>query len=694
MRPFLILGCAAVAASVGLGAQSPAPLALPKAVPTAEQILSLKRVGSPEISPDGRWVAYTVRQANWEENAYETQIWLADTGSGSTRQLTNSKKSSNAPLWSPDGSMLAFGSDRTDKRQIYLISPRAGEAQPLTSLEEGVNNFAWAPDGTRIAYTATEPKPAALKEREKKYGEFQVIDQEHRMTHLFVIDVATKATRQVTNGAFTVGSFEWSPDGRAIAFDHRINADPANSATADISIVTVADGSIRKLVTREGADSKPVWSPDGSQIAFQTPHAPSAPSFANHGLAVIPAAGGAIEPLTASFDENPSLDAWKPNGIFFSASQRTWSYLYRLDPATKTTTRLAPAEEWIGSSFTFSRDGATVAFLGADAKSMAEVYVATLTTSAGSGRVGAELARPLAERAPPLQDLKKITDMNAQTAGWAGSALEVVSWKSQDGTTIEGVLHKPADFDARRKYPLLVVIHGGPTGVSRPVPYTSVTYPIDIWVPRGALVLEPNYRGSAGYGEKFRALNVRNLGIGDAWDVLSGVDSLIAKGFVDPARVGTMGWSQGGYISAFLATHDSGRFKAISVGAGISDWMTYYVNTDIHPFTRTYLKATPWDDPDIYAKTSPITYIKQAKTPTLIQHGDADQRVPPPNAFELYQGLQDQHVPVKLVIYKGFGGIGHGPSKPKSYRAVMEHNLEWFDQYLFEATKATHDQKH
>jgi dipeptidyl aminopeptidase/acylaminoacyl peptidase len=666
-----------VAAAVALGAQSPAPLALPQAVPTAEQILSLKRVGSPEISPDGRTVAYTVRQGNWDENAYETQIWLADALTGATRQLTSSKKSSNAPAWSPEGSTLAFASDRTDKRQIYLINPRGGEAQPLTSLEEGVNTFAWAPDGTRIAYTATDPKPAALKEREKKYGEFQVIDQEHRMTHLFVIDVATKATRQVTNGAFVVGSFEWSPDSRAIAFDHRINADPANSATADISVVTVADGSIRKLVTRDGADSRPVWSPDGSRIAFQTPNAPGAPSFANHGVAVIPAAGGAIEPLTESFDENPLLEAWKASGICFSASQHTWSYLYRLDPATKATTRLAPADKWVGSSFTFSRDGATVAFLAADPKSMAEVYVARVPT------VGAE----------PLQGLKKLTDMNAQTTGWVGSSLEVVSWTSQDGTPIEGVLHKPADFDARRKYPLLVVIHGGPTGVSRPVPYTSSSYPVDIWVPRGALVLEPNYRGSAAYGEKFRALNVRNLGIGDAWDVLSGVDSLIAKGLVDPARVGTMGWSQGGYISAFLATHDSTRFKAISVGAGISDWMTYYVNTDIHPFTRTYLKATPWDDPDIYAKTSPITYIKQAKTPTLIQHGDADQRVPPPNAFELYQGLQDQHVPVKLIIYKGFGGIGHGPSKPKSYRAVMEHNLEWFDQYLFETTKSTHDQK-
>jgi dipeptidyl aminopeptidase/acylaminoacyl peptidase len=304
-----------------------------------------------------------------------------------------------------------------------------------------------------------------------------------------------------------------------------------------------------------------------------------------------------------------------------------------------------------------SKDGAASACLRADATSIAEVFV----------------------------NNRKVTNLNAQIAGWRNGTLEVVGWKSQDGAAVEGVLHKPANFDATKKYPLLVVIHGGPTGVSRAIPYTSTTYPIDIWVPRGVLVLEPNYRGSAGYGETFRALNVRNLGLGDAWDVLSGVDSLVAKGLVDPNRVGVMGWSQGGYISAFLATHDAARFKAISVGAGISDWMTYYVNTDIHPFTRQYLKSTPWEDPEIYAKTSPITYIKGAKTPTLIQHGATDQRVPLPNAYELYQGLQDNHVPAKLIVYKGFEGIGHGPSKPKSHRATMDHNLEWFDQYLFQA---------
>lgn len=673
MRRFAAAASIAIAFSAVPAARdvSPqnAPLALPKVAPTVDQVLSLRRAGSPEISPDGRRVAYTVRTPNWDDNAYETQIWLADVASGAVRQLTNSKRSSLAPQWSPDGQRLAFISDRSDKRQLYVINPDAGEAEALTAGEEGVRAFEWAPDGSHIAYTSTEPKPAAIKEREKKYGEFEIVDHDRRMTHLFVIDLNTRATRQLTSGAFTVGSFAWSPDGAALAFDHRIDDDPADGGTANISIVTVADGRVRPLVTQEGPDTHPVWSPDGSRIAFQSSMASPSYFYTNQVIATVPAAGGAIDVLSAGFDEDPAIVGWRPAGLFFSASRRTSSFLYRLDPATKTAMSIVPSDDSVNSAFSLTPDGRSVAYLGADAKSMPEVYEATNFDRT-------------------LKAAKKLTDMNRQTAGFVGTALEVVSWKSQDGTTIEGVLHKPADFDAKKKYPLLVVIHGGPTGVSRPVPYTSAIYPIDVWVPRGVLVLEPNYRGSAGYGEKFRALNVRNLGVGDAWDVLSGIDSLVARGMVDAARVGVMGWSQGGYISAFLATHDAARFKAISVGAGISDWMTYYVNTDIHPFTRQYLKATPWDDPAIYAKTSPITYIKQAKTPVLIQHGATDQRVPLPDAFELYQGLQDNHVPVKLIVYKGFEGIGHGPTKPKSFRATMEHNLEWFDEHLFQPPAA------
>ena len=662
-----VFALAALAQSRPAAVQSTAP-----DTPTIDQLISLKRAGSATISPNAQWVAYTVRDTNWDENAYHTEIWLADAKSGERRQLTShAKKSSTSPTWAPDSSTLAFATDRDDKRQVYLIDPRGGEARKLTAAEEGVGGFAFAPDGKALAFTSADPKTDADKDREKKFGEFDVIGEGYRMSHLWHFDIATGKTRRLTSGAFTVGQFSWSPDGTQIAFDHRINTANTSGATADISIVSVADGKIRPLVTQPGADTGPVWAPDGSKIAFASAMTREF-SFLNTAIGVVPAAGGRIENISAAFDEDPSIVRWTPGGIFFSASHRTWAFLYSIDPATKAVKKYAPSEQWIGSGFSVTPDGQWVAFSAQDGSTLGEIHVAPVATA----------LKP-----------RKLTDMTAQTAAWAKSALEVVSWKSQDGATIEGVLHKPIGFQPGKKYPLLVIIHGGPTGISRPTAYSGTSiYPVDLWTAKGALILEPNYRGSAGYGEAFRSLNVRNLGVGDAWDVLSGIDHLIKEGLADPNLVGTMGWSQGGYISAFLTTHDSARFKAVSVGAGISDWMTYYVNTDITQFTRHYLKATPWDDPEIYAKTSPITYIKSARAPTLIQHGAADQRVPPPNAFQLYRGLQDVGVPSKLIIYKGFEGVGHGPSKPKSSRALMQHNLEWFDKYIWGVTTTSTSQ--
>ena len=633
--------------------------------PSIDDLINLKRAGAPAISPDGRHVAFIIRETNWDENAYETELWLADVASGPPRQLTNAKRSSMQPGWSPDGAWLAFVSDRDGKRQLYRIAVAGGEAEQLTRGDEGVSNFAWSPRGNQIAFTMIDAVTDAMKQREKQWGEVRIEDEDQRYTHLYLLDLAAKTIKPLTAGTFVVGSFDWSPDGTKLAFDHSTTSDPADGGSADISVVTVATAARETVVSQAGPDTNPRWSPDGLQLAFESSMAKPFYFYQNGVIATVTPGKGNIQSLTDAFDEDPNLVAWTRAGLFFSASQRTWSYLFGLNPATRQTSKHAVRDQWIGGSFSLTPDGTTVAFIGSSPTDYPDVYVAPVQTMTA----------------------KKISDTASQIAAWPKHGRETMRWKSQDGAEIEGVLHKPADFQADRRYPLLVVIHGGPTGVSRPVPYGSVGYyPIDAYLAKGALVLEPNYRGSAGYGEKFRSLNVRNLGIGDAWDVLSGIDALVQQGLVDKDRVGSMGWSQGGYISAFLTTRHADRFKALSVGAGISDWMTYYVNTDIHPFTRQYLKATPWDDPKIYADTSPMTYIKQARTPTLIQHGEDDARVPIPNAFQLYQGLRDQNVPVQLSIFKGFG---HGLTKPKANRGAMQQNLDWFSKYVWGTAPGT-----
>jgi dipeptidyl aminopeptidase/acylaminoacyl peptidase len=656
---------AAPATAATFPAETLSQAAPAKHVPTIEDLMNLKSAGSPRISPDGTKVAYTVIETDFDQDAYVTQIWLADVATGQCIQLTRGKKSSSNPEWSPDGRWLAFTSTRAeDKSQIFIINPGAGEAIQLTKGETGINGFAWSPDGKAIAFTATDPEPKESKDRKDYYGDYEVVRREYRFTHLWTVDVAEalkapQAGRRRTSGKdWTVGGFGWSPDGTKIAFSATLNSDLINGGTADIYVLDLAGDSVKRIVSQPGPDNGPVWSPDGRSILFSS--AMGQPNYfaRNSRLAVVPVEGGAIRSLTDAFDESVYGGEWTADGIYFSASQKMASHLFRLDPSSLKITRISEPDNALIGGVSFSRDGKRLAFSAASSTTLSEIYVSEL----------------------PFKP-RLLTRMTEQAGALILGTREVISWKSKDGTAIEGVLIKPADFDPAKKYALLCVIHGGPTGTDRPALLSPDAryYPADIWAARGALILKVNYRGSAGYGEKFRMLNYRNLGVGDAWDVLSGVDFLVKKGWVDPTRVGCMGWSQGGYISAFLTT-SSRAFKAVSVGAGISNWATYYYNTDITPFTVNYLGADPAMDPQIYLKTSPMTYIKNAATPTLIQHGENDKRVPIPNGYELRQGLTDRGVPVEMVVYKGFG---HGITKPKSMRAVMQHNLAWFGHYIF-----------
>ena len=644
--------------------------------PTIDQSLEMRSVGAPALSPDGRRVVYEETRTNWEANAFETDLWLADVASGERHLLTLAAKSSSGAKWSPDGKWIAFLSDRTaalpgspaGKKQLYVMPANGGEAQQVTKLEAGVNDYEWAPDSQRIALTAEAPEPKAMKDRKDTFGDYHVIHADYAQVHLWLLtlpqtDAAGRTPpagepKLLTAGeALSVGSFSWSPDGSRIAFSAQQDPDLISAFSSDIYTVSVAGGTVKRIVETEGPDNDPKWSPDGTQIAFVTANASKSFFYTNRRIAVVSAEGGTPRVLTSNFDEDPNLLRWAAGGIYFAALEKTNSSLFVLDPKSNPTKKIVLPGSDLANAFSFSQDFKHAAYRGSGANEYAEIYV---------GGLGGETP-------------KQMTYVSDQLKGFSTAKREVVQWKSGDGTTVEGILTKPTDFDPAKKYPLLVVIHGGPTGVDTPAIAGDRTYPVERFVAKGALVLRPNYRGSAGYGEKFRSLNVRNLGVGDYADVISGVDSLIAKGFVDKDRVGAMGWSEGGYISAFITT-SSDRFKAVSVGAGISDWMTYYANTDITPFTRQYLGATPWDDPEVYRKTSPISYIKTAKTPTLIQQGSLDKRVPVADSFELRQALEDHGVPVKMVLYDGFG---HPINKPKQQRAVMEENENWFAHYIW-----------
>lgn len=632
--------------------------------PSFKAIIDLQSAGPPVVSPDGQAIAFTVTSTEWSDNRYDTEIWLAREGERPFQLTRTVKGNSTAPQWSPDGRWLAFLADRGEKQQIFLIRPIGGEARALTDVESGVQAFAWAPDGKSIAFTADEPETAADQERKERYGEFAVEDREYRQRHLWLIEVVLEPVppdtqpERLTGGTdFSVFAFAWSPNGKTIAFERRPDPLLNSSIHADLMLLDVTGKAITPLVTGPGFDGSPLWSPDGQWIVYSSAGGDTTSHYYKNGqLLKIPVTGGTPQRLAADLDEQPGQARWTPTGLYLAAWQKMRRHIFRVDPVSGRVTQLTTQPDNV-FAMDFSKDGNVMALLGQTPTTLAEVY-----------RANVDGYRPRA-----------VTAMSEQIAGWQLGTSEVISWQSQDRTPIEGVLHKPSNFDPARRYPLLVIIHGGPTGIDFPQAVYGSVYPVHQWLAKGALVLRPNYRGSAGYGEAFRSLNVRNLGVGDAWDVLSGVDHLIGLGMVDTTRLGAMGWSQGGYISAYLTTTTTG-FKAISVGAGISNWMTYYVNTDIHPFTRQYLKATPWDDPEIYAKTSPMTFIKQARTPTLIQHGEFDRRVPIPNAYELFQGLQDMGVETRLVVYKGFG---HGINKPKERLAALWHNWQWFGKYLW-----------
>jgi dipeptidyl aminopeptidase/acylaminoacyl peptidase len=624
---------------------------------TFQDIIALRSVSDAQISPDGNRVAYTVGHADTLQNATVTHIYMVPSDGGTPVQFTNGDKSDSRPRWSPDGKWIAFVSARGEHPELYLISATGGEARQLTDTKTGVSAFAWSPDGMRVAYAAESPLTAEQEHKRKVKDDAVVIDHDFRFSHIYTIDVATKQVTPVFTGDEQASDPEWSPDGSSLAYVVTPTPKADDGRLTDIYVVPSAGGTPRLLVQNDGPDNAPRWSPDGNSIAYLT-RIGKRDVVGQEQLAVIPAGGGTPRVITAGFLYQPEAATWSPDGrtLYFTANVRTTSQLFRVAAAGGAPEALTDIAG-VMSAASFSRDGMAIAYTQTDMEHPSDVYVA---------RVAAHVAGT------------RRTDQNPQVRDFALAKSEVIRWKAADGTDVEGILYYPLGYEPGKHYPMVAEIHGGPAGAWNQSFPGSWGNSADVWAARGWAVFFPNPRGSTNYGEKFLRANIKDWGGGDYHDIQAGIDHLVALGVADSSRLAQSGWSYGGYMTAWTLTQTN-RFKAVMVGAGLTDMPSMYGTNDIPSTILEYFLGEPWDDPAQYAARSAMTFIKQARTPTLIQQGQADPRVPIGQSEELYLGLKHNNVPVQLVF---FPREPHGLREPRHQLTKMENEYAWFAKWV------------
>ena len=608
-----------------------------------EQTLNRRPISELRFSPDGSRVTFTVSEPP-KGASRSRHIWILEVGTREVRQFTSSAKSEFAARWSPDGRRFAFLSDREETTQIYLLPTDGGEAIRFTEGKNAVRAFEWSPDGKQIAFLASEPKNEVEEKKEKDKDDARLVDRDDKHTRLWLIDVESKKVRQLTSGDWQIQEAKWTPQGDRLivsATDHP----EIDQETNRIFSIATSDGQMKQIAAPRGPFAQLSISPDGESVAYLAARI-DGPS--PHDLYLQPLAGGAARNLTAGNIDRPIAGfVWRADGSILALAVNgfhTRFYLVTLDG------KAAAQSEFKVNPGSFDAAARVIAFAGETAIDAPEVWIATQPAAA-------EVVTHLNESWKQIPLIKP----------------EFLRYKSFDGTEIEAALLKPVGYQTGTKVPLVVIVHGGPTGRWA----DSFQSWGQLLAARGYAVLYPNVRGSTGYGHRFLEKNRADWGGGDFKDVMAGVDFLIARGIADPDRLGIAGWSYGGYMASWAITQTN-RFKAAMTGAGLSDLASEFGTEDGSSYDEWFF-GTPYEKPQEFIDSSPITFIKQARTPTLILQGEADVTDPIGQSQQLYRGLKRYGVETEFVVYPR---EGHGFREEKHQLDVLNRIIEWFDRHL------------
>jgi dipeptidyl aminopeptidase/acylaminoacyl peptidase len=638
-------------------AQTPRPMNL-------VDMINVPRIADPQLSPDGRQVLFVRSDADWKANRLISHIWRVNADGSGLVQLTRGSDGESSPVWSPDGKSIAFiakrGTEAETVAQIFLMPNEGGEAHVVSTHPTAVSSIAWSPDSKNIYFRAAEPKSDEQKAREKAKDDVIQFDEDYQQQHLWSLDISAKAEHRITQGNYSILSYNLSVDGTKIAFHRAPTPLLEDGDQSEVWVMDASGVNGHQITNNHVAESQATLSPDNSQVLFLSGSDQNFNTYYNEKIFLASSAGGEARVLMPDLPYEVLQASWSKDGktIFFLANMGVHTELFRVPAAAAKPEQLTSGNHTLGN-WTVSRTAGQQVYTVSEINSPGEIWISTIGDEAASHKVTAIFDSFARDFRLPRQEL--------------------IEWKGADGRTVQGLLYYPLDYQEGHRYPLVVQTHGGPQASDKYGLGGTQNY-VPVLAAKGYAVLQPNYRGSTGYGDEFLRDMVGHYFQNAHLDVLAGVDELIRRGIADPDHLVKMGWSGGGHMTNKIITTTT-RFKAASAGAGAANWISMYAQSDVRTYRTPWFGGTPWqkDAPiTTYWDNSPLKDVWKVTTPTIFLVGEKDVRVPSPQSVEMYRALKSNGVPTHLYIAPR---EPHGWAELRHVLFKMNVELEWFEKY-------------